>query len=150
MRSTDSGNARLTPAWRYGLVGGLASIPLTAGLYWLSETANELSLNMVVVGGLIAGYLAAVGAEQVRAAPVGVRTGLVGSLPAIWLVLDMFLFTGSVRGPVWFQTFGAGVVLLSATVVAVLISVVVGVLGAKVGGWLATKLGHRPTAVAGN
>lgn len=149
MRSTDPSDGRLTPAWRYGIVGGLASIPLTAGLHWLGA-ANELSLNMVFVGGLVAGYLAAVGTEQVRAAPVGIRTGLVGSLPVIWLVLDTFLFTGSVRGPVWFQTFGAGVVLLSATVVAVLISVVVGVLGAKVGGWLATKLGHRPTAVAGN
>jgi hypothetical protein len=149
MRSTDSGGARPTPAWRYGLVGGLTSIPLTAGLYWLGA-ANELSLNMVFVGGLVAGYLAAVGTEQVRAAPVGVRTGLVGSLPAIWLVLDAFLVAGTVRGPVWFRTFGTGVILISATVVAVLISIVVGVLGAKVGGWLATKLGHRPTTVAGN
>lgn len=150
MRSTDPGSARLTPVWRYGLVGGLTSIPLTAGLYWLSETANELSLDMVAVGGLIAGYLAAAGTEQVRAASVGVRTGLVGSLPAIWLVLDTFLTAGTVRGPMWFRTFGTGVILISITVVAVLISIVGGVLGARVGGWLATKLDHRPTAVAGS
>jgi hypothetical protein len=53
MRSTDPGAPRLTPAWRYGLVGGLASIPLTA-VHWLSETANELSLNMVREGGGLA------------------------------------------------------------------------------------------------
>ncbi|WP_254831331.1 DUF5518 domain-containing protein [Haloglomus salinum] len=149
MRSTDPGAPRLTPAWRYGLVGGLASIPLTA-VHWLSETANELSLNMVFVGGLVAGYLAAVGAEQVRAAPVGVRTGLVGCLPGVWLALDTFLFGGSVGGPAWFQMLGTGMLVVSFIVFAVLVSIVIGVLGAKVGGWLAAKLGHRPTAVAGN
>lgn len=148
MRSTDPSDGRLTPAWRYGIVGGLASIPLTAGLHWLGA-ANELSLNMVFVGGLVAGYLAAVGTEQVRAAPVGIRTGLVGSLPAIWLVLDTYLFGGPVAGPAWFQAAGS-VLVVAFTAVAVLISIVGGVLGAKVGGWLATKLGHRPTAVAGN
>lgn len=39
------------------------SIPLTVGLYWPSETATELSLNMVFGGGLVADYLAAAEAE---------------------------------------------------------------------------------------
>lgn len=80
---------------------------------------------------------------------MGVRTGLVGCLPGIRFALDTFLFGGSVGGPAWFQV-GAGLLVVSVTVFAGLLSIGVGVLGAKSGGWLATKLGHRPTAVAGN
>jgi hypothetical protein len=147
MLPSDSENSWLTPAWRYGLLGGLASIPLTAGLYWLSETPNELSLNMVFVGGLVAGYLAAVGAEQVEAGPVGVRTGLVGCLPGLWIVLDTYLFTATAGGPAWFRTYGLGIVVFTFTVIAALLSIVVGVLGAKVGAWLATKRGGRADTV---
>jgi hypothetical protein len=148
MRASGSGSrsSRLTPAWRYGLVGGLASVPLTVGLYWLSDTANELSLNMVFVGGLVAGYLVALGAERVGATPVGIRTGVVGSIPGLWFVLDTYLFTTTVRGPPWFGTVGLGVIVFVGTV---LISIVAGVLGAKVGAWLATKLG-RPADTVGN
>ncbi|WP_276257933.1 DUF5518 domain-containing protein [Haloglomus litoreum] len=147
MRPSGPVLSRLTPAWRYGLVGGLASIPLTTGLYWLSETANELSLNMVFIGGLIAGCLAAVRSEHVGAVPVGIRTGVVGCLPGIWLVLDTYLFTATVGGPAWFRTVGLGVVVVSWIVVATLMSIIVGVLGAKVGAWLATQLGRSASAV---
>ncbi|MEF8781550.1 MAG: DUF5518 domain-containing protein [Haloarculaceae archaeon] len=74
---------RITETWRYGLVGGLVSIPLTGGLYWLSGAGNELSFNMVVLGGVLAGYLAPPAVDSTAA---GIRAGVIGSLPGLWLL----------------------------------------------------------------
>lgn len=37
------GPLRLSPTWKYALVGGLVSIPLSLGHYWLSGMGENFS-----------------------------------------------------------------------------------------------------------
>jgi hypothetical protein len=71
--------------WRYALIGGIISIPLSLGLYWSSCMGNDFSLNMVAVGGLLSGYLAK--RNSVDAKPAGIRAGLIGALPGLAWIL---------------------------------------------------------------
>ena len=75
----------LSDTWRYALAGGLVALPATAIGYWLS--GSELSLSPVLLGGVLAGYLARRGPGGAGVA-AGVRAGLVGAFPALWLVVD--------------------------------------------------------------
>ncbi|WP_251343502.1 DUF5518 domain-containing protein [Haloplanus halophilus] len=133
----------LSETWTYALVGGGASIPLTVGAYWLSGMGSHFSLNMVAVGGLIAGYLAA-RSRSADATAAGVRAGLVGSIPAVaWALSESIPAALGAAGPTPF-TVGAVVLALGLGLAAVVIGVVAGLIGGKVGGWLAGKVGRRP------
>lgn len=127
----------LSETWRCALLGGVASIPLTVSLYWLSGAGNELSLNMVFVGGLLAGFLA-----QSRSADVGsagFRAGVVGGLPGLWILAEILEMAATVSGPLAFRVVAG--LLVAGTFAAVLATAagVAGFLGAKVGAWLAAK-----------
>jgi hypothetical protein len=129
--------------WRYALIGGVVSIPLTISLYWYSGMGNDFSLNMVTVGGLLAGYLAK--RDSVDAKPVGLRAGLIGTLPGLAWILPQAV--GNVA---------AGWSVLPIVILVVLFSVIVvgigalaGVIGGAVGGWLATKIGDQQIPVSG-
>ncbi|AAG20017.1 hypothetical protein PNQ29_08120 [Halobacterium salinarum] len=84
-RSPDDG--RLSETWRDALFGGVASMPVTAALYWLSGGGREFPLDAVAVAGLVAGYLAAgrafvVGATSAAAALALALAAVVGVLGA--------------------------------------------------------------------
>lgn len=133
--------------WRYALVGGLLSIPLTGGFYWLSGMGNSLSLNMVFVGGLVAGYLAKIQPTQVEPTAVGLRAGVIGGLPALWILGRVITAAQALTGPVWFRTVAlAGVLITTGVLIA--LAAVVGALGARVGAWLAQTLASHPSPVA--
>lgn len=136
----------LPTTWRYALVGGLASIPLTLLEYWRAGMGNHMSLDMVAVGGLLAGYLAAGRVDDVGR--VGLRAGLVGAVPGLWLSARMLEFALTRMDPPWFRLVGIVVTIL-LTAFVFFASGVVGYLAGKVGGWLAGKTGRRPTAPAG-
>lgn len=125
--------------WRCALVGGITSIPLTVGLYWLSGMGNELSLNMVFFGGLIAGFLAKTRRTDANASAAGIRAGIVGVVPGLWFLVDVSEAATALSGPLWFRS--AAIILVAGTIVVVLfgLGALVGLLGAKVGGWLAGK-----------
>jgi len=130
----------LPESWRYALLGGLASAPFTAFGYW--ETGSELSLGPVFFGGILAGFLAARETGTIRG--VGVRTGLVGGLPAVWLLVDLLAASRGLSGPPWFVASGLVFVIVAAAVIGLLafgFSALVGVGGARVGGWLASTCG---------
>ena len=131
-----SGAPRLTDTWRYALIGGLGSIPLTLGLYWLSGMGNELSLNMVLVGGLVAGFLAK--REDVDIGSVGLRAGVIGVLPGLWLLFDTAMAAVGVAEPIQLQAI-AIVLMVGVSVVILLVGGIAGIIGAKIGAWLATK-----------
>ena len=138
---------RLSPTWRLAILGGCASIPLTLWTYWRSGMGGEMSLSAVVVGGLLAGYLAA--GREIDVGPVGFRAGLVGALPGLWIVSKVVLAAFGPVEPAWFR----GVWMLVAVALmafSFFLSAVTAVLGAKVGGWLAGKIRRRGTATAGN
>ena len=133
--------------WFYALIGGLASMPLTAASYW--QTGSEMALSPVLFGGLLAGYLAECHADRPRG--VGVRTGLVGGLPIVWVVAEIFAGVSALGGPSWFVAAGTLltiVALLATAAMAFALAALVGVLGARIGRWLASRTGRRRSSVA--
>jgi hypothetical protein len=140
----------VTETWKYALVGGIASIPLTIGLYWQSGMGNEFSLNMVFFGGLFAGYLVSAAATGADAPSVGFRAGVVGGLPGLWLLVDLLEAAVAWSSPLWFRVVAVSVLAVGFTTILLGIAGLVGLLGAKVGGWLAKKTGTQRTPSVGN
>jgi len=138
----------LPETWRYALLGGLIALPGTAYLFW--QSGSELSLGPVLVGGLVAGYLHT--GETSARRSVGVRVGLIGGLPALRTLVDLFAAVPALGGPAWFRVvaggMGAGAVVLFVLLVLGL-AAVVGVLGAAVGDWLSRKIGRRQSPATG-
>lgn len=133
----------LPETWRYALLGGLVALPGTTYLYWQSGT--ELSLGPVLLGGLVAGYLYH-GTERRR---VGVRVGLIGGLPALWMLADALGAVSGVAGPAWFRVAAGGMgvaAMLFFTLLAVALAAVVGTVGVALGDWLSQKTGRRRSA----
>ncbi|WP_237561053.1 DUF5518 domain-containing protein [Halococcus sediminicola] len=99
---------RFDSVWKYGLVGGFVSIPLTVALSAWTSSNVQLSANGVFLGAVLAGYLAASASKE--AANAGILAGLVGGIPATlcgqlggWLDSPMGLYwsgrTYSPRSP---------------------------------------------------
>jgi hypothetical protein len=141
---------RVTEAWKYALIGGIASLPLTIGLYWQSGMGSELSLNMVFFGGLFAGYLASAAATETDGSSVGFRAGIVGGMPGLWLLVDLLEAAITWGSPLWFRVVAVSMLTIGFTTVLLGFAGLVGLLGAKVGGWLARKTGAKRTPPAGN
>lgn len=113
--------------------------PAPLGLYWSAGAGDELSLDAVVLGGLLAGYLAE--GRRGDAAVAGGRAGLIGGLPAVWVLAGDVVPAVAAAGPAWFR----GMATLLAVGVAVVVLAFAGLAGAvggRVGGWLAEKRGH--------
>jgi len=141
----SSGDGGRSEAWRDALLGGAASMPVTAALYWLSGGGREFPLNAVTVAGLVAGYLAAGRAADPDAA--GLRAGVVGGLPAVaWLLATILGGATALSGPAWFEAAGLAFAVGATVSLAALVTgvaAVVGVVGARVGGWVAARRGRR-------
>jgi hypothetical protein len=93
----------------------------------------SISLTPVLLGGGIAGYLAAEKTDL-----VGKRVGLLATIPAaLWILVTAgpFLAIGP-AGPPWFRVFGL-VLLVLAIAMQVVLGVALGMIGAYVGGALA-------------
>lgn len=139
----------LSDTWKYALVGGLISVPLTTVGYW--QSGSELSLSPVLLGGLLAGYLArrATGTAD----GVGVRAGVVGALPTLWILADVLGAASALSGPTWFMAVGVGftgAILLVVAVVGFGLGALAGALGARAGSWLAGRTGRRGPPAAGS
>lgn len=134
---------RIAETWRYALVGGLVSIPLTGGLYWLSGAGNELSFNAVLLGGLLAGYLATRAPTAVDSTAAGIRAGVIGGLPGLWLLGDVLAAATALTGPTWFRVTGIGMVVVAFSGFVFGLGALAGGVGAVVGAWLARRVGHR-------
>lgn len=129
--------------WRYALVGGVLSMPVTVASYW--RTGSEMSFSAVLLGGLVAAYLAE--RRTGTSAGVGLRAGLVGGLPVLWVLADIVGAATALSGPTWFTAAGTvltGVVLVGFGVFCFGLSAVVGAIGGLIGAWLAGS-GSRGT-----
>lgn len=126
----------ISDSWKYALTGSLVSIPFTVASYW--QTGSEMSLSAVLLGGFLAGYLSKRNTGE--SAGVGVRTGLVGGLPVVWMLFDLLAATSGLSGPSWFVAAGTAMVLGATVVIAVVsfgLSAALGAVGASVGNRLA-------------
>lgn len=143
MSRNGSPLTNVSQRWTYAFIGGMVALPFTALGYW--QTGSELSLAPVLFGGVLAGYLARRRAGESRG--VGLRAGLVGGLPVVWVLFDVLAATSALAGPPWF--------VASATVITVGITAGVGVfgfglaalageVGARAGGWVAGKRPGQP------
>ena len=140
----------MTETWKYALIGGIASLPLTIGLYWQSGMSSEFSLNMVFWGGLIAGYLASTAATETNSSSAGFRAGVVGGLPGLWQVVGLIEAAITWSSPLWFRVGAVLMLAIGFTTVLLGFAGIVGLLGAKAGGWLAKKTGALRTPAVGN
>ncbi|WP_126662825.1 DUF5518 domain-containing protein [Haloterrigena salifodinae] len=132
-------------SWRYAIVGGLASLPFTTVTYW--QTGSEIGLLPVVFGGLVAGYLYE-GPSAVRSR-VGFRAGLIGLLPALWMLVDILWFVHvELGGPVVSRVLQT-VLAIVAVVTMFVFAGLAAIIGSRIGDWLSKKVGrYRPSVVA--
>lgn len=131
--------------WKYALLGGFTSLPFTTLSYW--QTGSELSFGAVLFGGLLAGYLYnRAGGEDTG---VGIRVGVIGGLPVLWVLFDILTATDGLSGPAWFVASGTLLAVGFSLVVAVLgfgLAALIGEIGARVGGWFAGNPRQAATA----
>lgn len=128
--------------WRYALLGGLLSVPFTTASYW--QTGSKLSLSPVLFGSLLAGYLAK--RKTASAGGVGARAGVIGGLPALWLLADIVAATSGLGGPAWFVAAGTVFVVgagIAFTILGLGLAALVGTVGARIGAWVAESTGPR-------
>ncbi|AZH26146.1 DUF5518 domain-containing protein [Haloplanus aerogenes] len=138
----------LSETWRHALVGGLVALPGTAYLLW--QLGSELSLGPVLLGGLVAGYLHAGDTSARRS--VGIRVGLIGGLPVLWMLTDVLVAVRGAAGPAWFQAAAVGMgvgAILTVSLLAFGLAAVTGVVGAAIGDWLSRKTGRRQSPATG-
>ncbi len=119
--------------WSYALVGGAVSLLLGTVRYW--QTGVELALFPIFVGGFVAGYL-----QQSRLGErdnAGFVAGLIGALPALWVVYGLVKTSFGFSNPLWF--YGVFVLMVTvATVVVFALSGCIGSVGARLGSRFAT------------
>lgn len=137
----------LSRTWQYALVGGVVSMPLTLAAYWSSGANDHFSLNMVVVGGLIAGFLARRYAADVGAA--GLRAGVIGGLAGYVWIAPTILTTAESFADAWSFAPATGLLFVVFSAVDLGIAAIAGLLGGVVGAWICRKVGREsPPAVS--
>ncbi|MEZ3117372.1 DUF5518 domain-containing protein [Halobaculum sp. MBLA0147] len=124
--------------WRYALTAGLASVPLTLALSWRTPS-ESWNLAGVAFAALVAGYFAK--RRGLESTAVGTRTGVIGGLPVLSSVPDLFTYVLGLPQPAWF-TAVAGVTLVVFVPLLFGFAALVGALAGRLGGWLATQRGH--------
>lgn len=130
-----------TERWTCALGGGLLALPFTALEAWRSP--ENISLGMVVLGSVLAGYL--VKRRGGDSTPTGLRAALVGGVPVIWPLTELILSVPTIPNPPWFQAVGVAF-LLGAGAVMLAVVAGLGALAGRFGGWLAERRGHDGVA----
>lgn len=148
MVSVPSAGRSVSETWTYALVGGVPSLLLALGLYWQSGAGDEMSLNAVLLGGALVGYLIERHDRDANATAAGARAGAIGGLAGAVLLRDLFAFFGEAGGPAWFRVVGLVFVGGLFVTMCVGFSAVGGGLAAKVGGWVAERIGEPPARAA--
>ncbi|WP_338742423.1 DUF5518 domain-containing protein [Haloplanus salilacus] len=131
------GPLQTTVMWKYALVGGVLALPFTALEAWRSP--EDMTLGMVVVGSVVAGYL--VKRRGGKSTATGLRAGLVGGFPALWGLHELLWAVPTVPNPLWFRIVG-GVMVLSVGGVMLVALAVFGSIAGRFGGWVAERRGH--------
>jgi hypothetical protein len=135
------GSLQLTETWTYALVGGLLALPFTALEVWRSP--ENITLNAVVVGSVLAGYL--IKRRGGNSTATGIRTALIGGIPALWALTELLRSISNVPNPSWFQAVSVGMALAFGGLMVVVVAVF-GALAGRFGGWLAERSGHDGVA----
>lgn len=143
---SDSLHRRRQDAWTYAIVGGLVGAPLVVAHNLYSGLGSEFSVNALLIGGLVAGFLAKRASADPDRAAAG--AGVLGGLPALAWLLPAMLTSASSFAAAWsFPPAGPLlVVVFGAT--ALLVCVFAGLLGGLLGKWLASLVAGRTATTA--
>jgi hypothetical protein len=132
-----TGPLRTAETWKYALVGGGLALPFTA--LEALETPENMTLGMVVVGSVLAGYL--IKRRGGTSTATGLRAGVVGGSPSLLALNELVVAVATVPNPPWFQAAGVALTLAVGGVLVV-IPACVGAFAGRFGGWLAERRGH--------
>ncbi|WP_226481242.1 DUF5518 domain-containing protein [Natrinema amylolyticum] len=125
-------------AWRIAVIGGCLALPFTTATY--VQTGDNIGLEAVFYGGLLAGYLYESGPTD--RSRVATRVGLIGALPMLWLCFDTMVIIGTeTASPLPFLAVAA-IFMVLFTALGFWLSVVVAMLGAWVGDWIRGTVGR--------
>jgi hypothetical protein len=128
--------------WKCVLIGGGVALPCTAFSYW--QTGSEVSLGIVVLGGLLTGYLLT--QSNTDTSRAGIQVGILGGLPILWAVFDTYIAAAGVTEPVWFKL-AEGVLLIGFIIIGFGIAALAGEVGVRIGTWLADSVTNRRSRV---
>ena len=127
-------------AWRFALIGALASLPLVAVINRLPNSEATLGGGVMILGAFIAGFIAATRATDPDAA--GLRAGFLGgALAVLTLIATVISTPASNTAITWplsrvvFWLFAVGLALCLASVF--------GLVCGRVGGWVASSVTSR-------
>ncbi|SDZ78451.1 PAS domain S-box-containing protein [Haloplanus vescus] len=135
------GPLQMSETWRYALLGGLLALPVT--VFETLQSADDISLGMVVVGSAIAGYL--IKRRGGNSTATGLRAALIGGIPVLWTFHELVWAIPTTPNPTLFKAVGV-VMLLSVTGFLLLVLATCGALSGRFGGWLAELRGDDGTA----
>lgn len=123
-------------AWRFALIGAIASLPIIAILNQLPNSEATIGGGIMIIGAFIAGVLAAIRSSDPSAA--GLRAGFIGGVLGllIFIVTTGMTVTWSLSRVV-FAVFASGLVVCVAPLF--------GFGFGRIGGWVANTVGSRWT-----
>lgn len=130
--------ARALPAaWRFALVGAIASLPVTVLINRMPNSGATISGSIMIVGGFIAGVVATNRSTDPDA--VGLRTGLLAGVVGV----STFVVTvvgDSLGGSTVAWPLSRVVFFVFAGVLFLFVASVFGLVCSRVGGWVADTL----------
>ncbi len=121
-------------------------MPLTLAAYWRSGANDHFSFNMVVVGGLIAGFLARRYSADVSAASL--RAGVIGGLAGYVWIAPTILTSAESFADAWSFTPATGLLFVVFSAVVLGVAAIPGLFGGLLGAWLCRKSGQERTVAA--
>jgi len=127
----------ISDTWKYALVGGLLSLPFTA--LEIRQSSGTTTFELFLFGSALAGYL--VKRRGGDSTATGLRAGVIGGAPAVWILVELFRTVPTLPSPLWFQAVSVAL-LLGFGALVVLLLAVLGALAGRFGGWLAQRAGH--------
>ncbi|WP_256297658.1 DUF5518 domain-containing protein [Haloarchaeobius salinus] len=123
-------------AWTFALVGGFVAAALVIGNNLYTGLDTELSLNGVLVGGFVTGFLVARASARTDVGRAAIGAGLLGGSPALaWFLPPLVDFVVSGDDTVSYSLLEAAFVLLFVGVHLVF-TALIGLLGGLVGRWV--------------
>ncbi|QCC59000.1 DUF5518 domain-containing protein [Natrinema thermotolerans] len=129
----------LPPAWRFALIGSIASLPVIAVLNWLPNSEATIGGGIMIIGAFVAGVIAAIRSSDPGAA--GLRAGIIGGALGLLVVIVTAGTTAT-----WSLQRVVFIVIASGLVVCV--APLFGLGSGRVGGWVANTVGSRRTTNA--
>jgi len=134
--SSDTGSS----AWRFALIGALASLPVTALVNWLPDSEADIAGGIMIFGAFIAGVIAE--GRSTRSSAAGLRAGLLGGV----IVTLTPVVTVEGRSIDTLMTWPSPYSLVGLAAVSLVLAALFGVVFGRIGGWVATTVTTRWTA----